>query len=87
MALDKLKLELLSGGGAGLRLLGYKTDEDILADIDTVGYFNEASTQLREGDLIFVKASDGMAIAPVATILSNQVDLYNFTILSSSNTD
>lgn len=87
MSFIKEKLELFSGGGAGLQLYGYCSDDDTLADVQQSGYFTDAQDQLKVGDVLFVRASDGVAVTGVATSTTTAIDLYNFTSLSGSNTD
>ncbi len=89
MAYDPHNLSALSYAN-GFTLWHYRTD-DMPADVDNVGYFNDAAKMLREGDFIFVNA--GIGTAPthgVFIVLSNSggvVDVSNLTSFGAVNAD
>ncbi len=89
MAYDPRNLSALSYAN-GFTLWHYRT-EDMPADVDNAGYFNEAAKMLREGDFIFVNA--GLGTAPshgVFIVLANSggvVDVSNLTSFGAVNAD
>ena len=62
---------------------------DIAGDIDNAGYFNEAASMLRIGDVIFINSDmDNVTATGIATVNQNQndtVDVANITALSAIN--
>ncbi len=89
MAYDPRNLSALSYAN-GFTLWHYRT-EDMPADVDNAGYFNEAAKMLREGDFIFVNAGIGTAPSHgVFIVLSNSggvVDVSNLTSFGAVNAD
>ncbi len=89
MAYDPHNLSALSYAN-GFTLWHYRTD-DMPADVDNVGYFNDAAKMLREGDFIFVNAGIGTAPSHgVFIVLSNSggvVDVSNLTSFGAVNAD
>lgn len=67
------------------------TTVDLSADIDTAGYFNNASNLVAAGDLIYVYGdTDGTAFYTLFPVLSNAagvVDVSDGTALSTTDTD
>lgn len=61
----------------GFTLWHYRTD-DLIADIDNVGYFNDANKMLRTGDFVFVNAGlDDIPSHGVVVVLSNANGVVN----------
>ncbi len=89
MAYDPHNLSALSYAN-GFTLWHYRTD-DMPADVDNAGYFNDAAKMLREGDFIFVNAGIGTAPSHgVFIVLSNTggvVDVSNLTSFGAVNAD
>ncbi|HFA59103.1 MAG TPA: hypothetical protein ENJ83_00275 [Rhodospirillales bacterium] len=89
MAYDPRNLSALSYAN-GFTLWHYRT-EDMPADVDNAGYFNEAAKMLREGDFVFVNAGIGTAPSHgVFVVLSNTggvVDVSNLTTFGAVNAD
>ncbi len=60
---------------------------DITSAIDNAGYFNEAASMLRIGDVIFINSDmDNVTATGIATVNQNQndtVDVANITALSA----
>ncbi len=89
MAYEPRNLSALSYAN-GFTLWHYRTD-DIPADVDNAGYFNEAANMLREGDFIFVNA--GLGTSPthgLFVVLANDggtVDVSNLTSFGAVNAD
>ena len=74
----------------GFTLWHYKTS-DLIADVDNIGYFNEANKMLRSGDFVFVNAGiDDIPTHGVVVVLSNTngvVDVSNVTQFGAIDTD
>ncbi len=89
MAYDPRNLSALSYAN-GFTLWHYRT-EDMPADVDNAGYFNDAAKMLREGDFVFVNAGIGTAPSHgVFVVLSNTggvVDVSNLTTFGAVNAD
>lgn len=89
MAFDPAGLSALSYAN-GFTLWHYRT-ADTAADVDDIGYFNEASKMLRIGDFIF--GNTGVGATPthgVFVVLFNEdgvVDVSNATPFGSVNID
>ena len=68
----------------------YRTT-DALADVNTAGYFNDASADLTPGDLIYGITSTGTttvaALYYVLTNASGVVDVNDGTVLAATDTD
>lgn len=61
----------------GFTLWHYRTD-DLIADIDNAGYFNDANKMLRTGDFVFVNAGlDDIPSHGVVVVLSNANGVVN----------
>ena len=59
---------LVNYSGNGFHIWHYVSTGDNLNTIDTAGYFNDKSSEINVGDVIFVNASNGFGIA---TVVSN----------------
>ena len=74
----------------GFTLWHYRT-ADLIADVDNIGYFNEANKMLRVGDFMFVNSGiGGMPTHGLVVVLSNDggvVDVSNVTQFGAVNTD
>lgn len=74
----------------GFTLWHYRTD-DLIADVDNIGYFNDASKMLRSGDFVFVNAGvDDIPTHGVVVVLSNAggvVNVSNVTQFGAIDTD
>ena len=57
------------GYSNGFTLWHYRSEVDKLADIDSAGYFNDASDMFTAGDMILVSAADGGAHRFVKDVL------------------
>lgn len=79
-----------SKAGAAPSIYAYKTT-DAIADVNTAGYFNELSTVLSVGDLIYCVTSTGStAVATLVYVLSNAsgvVDVNDGTTLANTDSD
>ena len=71
-------------------MYAYKT-ADAIADVNTTGYFNDLSSVLSVGDLIYCVTSTGTtAVATLVYVLSNAsgvVDVSDGTTLANTDTD
>lgn len=67
------------------------TTTDSAADLNTSGYFNDASADLTAGDLIYATTSTGTttvaALYYVLTNASGVVDVNDGTVLANTDTD
>jgi hypothetical protein len=74
----------------GFTLWHYRTD-DLIADVDNVGYFNDASKMLRTGDFVFVNAGvEDIPTHGVVVVLYNTggvVNVSNVTQFGAIDTD
>lgn len=74
----------------GFTLWHYRTD-DLIADIDNAGYFNDANKMLRPGDFVFINAGvDDIPTHGVVVVLSNasgEVNVSNVTQFGAIDTD
>lgn len=89
MAYQPKNLELLAGGGGGISVWGYVTN-DAAATVDTAGYFNQAAGMLRVGDRIHLNADmDGTPSFGTGVVISNDgaaVDIADVTALTATDT-
>ena len=87
MAYDASNLSALTYAN-GFTLWHYKTP-DTAADVETIGYFNEAASMLRVGDFIFANADiDGTVESGVFIVASNSggvVDVSDITGFGTTN--
>ena len=71
--------------------LWHYTTTDLAADIDTTGYFNDASDMVRIGDMILANTdTDGTPSAGIYLIASNAsgvVDVADLTVVGGTDTD
>lgn len=74
MALVDADFTLVNYSGNGFHIWHYKSTADALNTIDTAGYFNNKSSEINVGDVIFVNASNGFGIATVVSNASGVVD-------------
>jgi len=74
MALVNADFTLVNYSGNGFHIWHYKSTDDDLNDIDTVGYFNNKSSEINVGDVIFINAANGFGIATVVSNASGVVD-------------
>jgi hypothetical protein len=79
-----------SKAGSAPSIYAYKT-ADAIADVNTAGYFNELSTVLSVGDLIYCVTSTGStAVATLVYVVSNAsgvVDVNDGTTLANTDSD
>tara|TARA_B100000925_G_scaffold180929_1_gene136524 strand:- start:1274 stop:1537 length:264 start_codon:yes stop_codon:yes gene_type:complete len=77
---------MATGGGHNL---WFYTSTDALTAVRVSGYFNDASTMMNVGDVIFVYDSDAptMGISVVLSNASGVVDIADGTALTVSDTD
>lgn len=79
-----------SKAGNAPAIYAYKTT-DAIAAVNTEGYFNDLSTVLSVGDLIYCVTSTGTtAVATLVYVLSNAsgvVDVSDGTTLANTDTD
>ena len=79
-----------SKAGNAPAMYAYKTT-DAIADVNTAGYFNELSSILSVGDLIYCVTSTGTtAVATLVYVLSNAsgvVDVTDGTTLANTDGD
>jgi hypothetical protein len=79
-----------SKAGNAPAMYAYKST-DAIADVNTSGYFNELSSILSVGDLIYCVTSTGTtAVASFVYVLSNAsgvVDVNDGTVLANTDTD
>ncbi len=79
-----------SKAGNAPAMYAYKTT-DAIADVNTSGYFNELSSILSVGDLIYCVTSTGTtAVATLVYVLSNAsgvVDVNDGTTLANTDGD
>ena len=74
MALTTANFTLVNYSGNGFHIWHYKSTGDALNTIDTAGYFNDKSSEINVGDVIFVNASNGFGIATVVSNSGGTVD-------------
>lgn len=93
MAYNKDNLQPIGGqskAGNAPQMWSYKT-ADAKTVVDGEGYFNDASSLLKVGDLIYVHASSGgtatYSLHPVLQSASGVVDISDGTALSTTDTD
>lgn len=79
-----------SKAGNAPAMYAYKTT-DAIADVNTAGYFNELSSILSVGDVIYCVTSTGTtAVASLVYVLSNAsgvVDVNDGTVLANTDSD
>jgi len=84
MALVKADLSLVNYSGNGFHIWHYKSTTDALNTIDTAAYFNNVSSEMNVGDVIFINASNGFGIA---TVVSNSGGVVDTGDIVSMTTD
>ncbi|HJN24383.1 MAG TPA: hypothetical protein QGG18_01575 [Rhodospirillales bacterium] len=71
--------------------LWHYTSADLAADIDTAGYFNDASDMVRVGDMVMANAdTDGTPNSGIFLVNANAsgiVDVADMTGVGASDTD
>ena len=71
--------------------LWHYTSTDLAADIDTAGYFNDASDMVRVGDMVMANAdTDGTPNSGIFLVNANAsgiVDVADMTGVGASDTD
>jgi len=71
--------------------LWHYTSVDLAADIDTAGYFNDASDMVRVGDMVMANAdTDGTPASGIYLVNANTggvVDVADMTAVGSVDTD
>lgn len=89
MAFDRTKLFVLCGAtGDAPRLWTYISTADAIADINTAGYFNGASTILNAYDVIFVRDSANvMTITFVNSNSGGVVDVVDGLTITATDSD
>jgi len=90
MAFTLSTLQQVGPGGSAPRIWTY-TSADALADVNTAGYMNDASSVLTVGDLIYGVTSTGTtnvhAQYLVLTIASGVVDLSDGVVIATTDAD
>ena len=92
MAYSVTGLMLVAGSKAGNapQIWTYKSN-DLAIDIDGSGYFNDASSILKIGDLMYIHAdADSTPSFGLAVVTSNSggvVDITNLTALGGTDSD
>lgn len=84
MALIKSNLSLVNYSGNGFHIWHYKSTTDNLNVIDAASYFDNASSEMNVGDVIFVNAANGFGIA---TVVSNAAGVVDTGDIVSMTTD
>lgn len=74
----------------GFTLWHYRT-EDLIADVDNAGYFNEAANMVRVGDFVFLHTGVGstptFGLVVVTENADGFVDVSNVTQFGAINSD
>ena len=89
MAFSRSGLVRLGGANsdAGAAWL-YKSGDDAAAAINTAGYFNAASAELKVGDFMFICDSSNVhVVSYVASNNGGVVDIVDGTTVSATDTD
>lgn len=89
MAFSRSGLIRLGGANsdAGAAWL-YKSSADAAAAINTAGYFNDASAELKVGDFMFICDSSNVhVVSYVASNAAGVVDIVDGTTISATDTD
>ena len=90
MAFSKANLSLVSYSGNGFHIWHYTTT-DAKATIDSANYFNDASSEMNIGDIIFANTSTGgtpeYGMFCVNANSSGAVDTADLVSLSGTDTD
>lgn len=89
MAFSRSGLVRLGGANsdAGAAWL-YKSSADAAAAINTTGYFNDASAELKVGDFMFICDSSNVhVVSYVASNAAGVVDIVDGTTISATDTD
>ena len=89
MAFSRSGLVRLGGANsdAGAAWL-YKSGDDAVAAINTAGYFNDASAELKVGDFMFICDSSNVhVVSYVASNAAGVVDIVDGTTISATDTD
>lgn len=91
MALVLTDLHCIGGQAGTAPAIWSYTSADAIADINTSGYFNDASLMLAVGDLLYIQSSTGgTRVATLAQVLSNAagvVDIADGTTLAATDGD
>ena len=72
MAFNSANMVLMAHGN-NVKLYSYESTSDTLATIEAADYFDNFGDQLRVGDLLMVKGSDGSRMFTITTAASNDV--------------
>ena len=90
MAFNKANLSLVSYSGNGFHIWHYTTT-DAKATIDSANYFNDASSEMNVGDIIFANTSTGgtpeYGMFCVNANSGGAVDTADLVSLSGTDTD
>jgi len=90
MAFVKADLTLVNYSGNGFHIWHYKSD-DASTVIDGAGYFNDASSEMNVGDMIFAHTdADGTPVFGIFAVNANSggtVDVANIVSLSGTDSD
>jgi len=90
MAFNKDNLSLVNYSGNGFHIWHY-TSTDASTVIDGAGYFNEASSEMNVGDVIFANiATGGTPVYGIFVVNANSggtVDVANMVSLSATDSD
>lgn len=89
MAYDSSKLFMISGPtGDAPRVWSYYSSADAIADINTAGYFNNASVTLNAYDIIFIRDSANvMTISFVNSNSGGVVDIVDGLTITATDSD
>lgn len=89
MAYDASNLYCISGAtGDAPRLWSYYSSADAIADMNTAGYFNNASTQLNAYDILLIRDSANvMTISFVNSNSGGVVDIVDGLTITATDTD
>jgi len=90
MAFTKSNLSLVSYSGNGFHIWHY-TSTDAATTIDGAGYFNNASSEMNVGDVIFANTdTGGTPVYGIFVVNANSggtVDVANIVSLSGTDSD
>lgn len=91
MAYSHPSLQRIGPANSDAPVLWSYSTADSAADVNTSGYFNDASADLQVGDMIFANTSTGgTLVATIFYVLSNAsgvVDVNDGTTLANTDTD
>ena len=86
MAYAASGLAKLAHADSAPSLWSYVTTADANNDIDTAAYFNDASTMLSVGDIIYTNTTDGRGFTQVLSNAAGVVDVADITTIAATDT-